>query len=312
MLTRNSSLYSARARLASSPARISAGNTSERDARTMGEAFVRVLLSPLRDAAIVDGALRDGRLRECPRATFRAIVRARDRAVDRGRRLEDDVRERPEVLSEALEGDDATDGARRAVRAMSAVSGKLKELTASSSGSERGGDGRYASGKYAVGGTLKGTSTREDDLKVRFWNLWGGSKTCREVMVKSARDSVYRNPEGLERAVLSLDRVAPFVDSPLLLHRAPELLAMPTGEIVRRLVKMRDVIPRDVGFVATQMPALLLMKPETLTLAARRLAAAQGTSKACVVDFVQSEGIDAFAAFACEGESEEVEPVTVA
>ena len=69
-------------------------------------------------------------------------------------------------------------------------------------------------------------------------------------MTKSARNSAYRNPERLERAVLNLDRVAPFVDSPMLLHRAPELLEYPTEEIVRRLVRMKFLFAAvDVGYV---------------------------------------------------------------
>ncbi len=60
---------------------------------------------------------------------------------------------------------------------------------------------------------------------------------------------MYRDPARLERAVLALDRVVPFVDAPLLLHRAPELLEMDTEELVRRLVKMKWLFPkRDVGF----------------------------------------------------------------
>jgi hypothetical protein len=39
-------------------------------------------------------------------------------------------------------------------------------------------DGRDE-GKWRVGGSYKGTSSREEDLKVRFWNLWGGSSECR-------------------------------------------------------------------------------------------------------------------------------------
>ena len=78
---------------------------------------------------------------------------------------------------------------------------------------DRGADGSDGARKYAAAGTqAKGTSTRDEDLKVRFWNLWGGSKKCRDVMTKSARGSVYRDPARLERAVLALDRVVPLVE----------------------------------------------------------------------------------------------------
>ena len=117
-------------------------------------------------------------------------------------------------------------------------------------------------------------------------------------MTKSARNSAYRNPERLERAVLNLDRVAPFVDSPMLLHRAPELLEYPTEEIVRRLVRMKFLFAAvDVGFVATQTPSLLLLEPETLARAVGAFADGDvATLAARVAEFVERDGIDAFAA----------------
>ena len=131
---------------------------------------------------------------------------------------------------------------------------------------------------------------------MRFWNLWGGSKKCRDVMTKSARGSVYRDPARLERAVLALDRVVPFVDAPLLLHRAPELLEMDTEELVRRLVKMKWLFPkRDVGFLATQTPELLMLEPERLASAVSLFEANGGES---VSEFVQVEGVEALEALA--------------
>ena len=79
-------------------------------------------------------------------------------------------------------------------------------------------------GSGAWGGTLKGTSDRAGDLTVRFWNLWGGSSECRRVVTESPRGSVYRDPARMEAAVVRLDRYVPFVDAPMLLHRAPKLL----------------------------------------------------------------------------------------
>lgn len=271
--------------------------------------LVRALLGPLRDAAVCDAALASGSFDgKTPREAFRAVVRARGRASEANVALAEALRTN---AVRYLGDEDADEGEGRdagaASDAVARASRALRRAVTSSSSSEVG-DGRY-DGKFAVQGTLKGTSTRAEDLKVRFWNLWGGSKQCRDVMVKSARDSVYRNPERLERAVLNLDRVAPFVDSPLLLHRAPELLAMETEEIVRRLVKMKDVIPRDVGFVATQTPALLLMEPETLALCARRLAKLKkGTS---VVEFIHSDGIETFAALASDVVVDSSEPTVM-
>ena len=58
-------------------------------------------------------------------------------------------------------------------------------------------DGRDE-GKWRVGGSYKGTSSREEDLKVRFWNLWGGSSECRAAVTASGRGSVYRDPPRME------------------------------------------------------------------------------------------------------------------
>jgi hypothetical protein len=94
-------------------------------------------------------------------------------------------------------------------------------------------DGRD-DGKWRVQGTYKGTSSRAEDLKVRFWNLWGGSSECRRAVTESPRGSVYRDPERMEAAVCGLDRYMPFVDAPMLLHRAPALLEMTPEELARR------------------------------------------------------------------------------
>ena len=99
-------------------------------------------------------------------------------------------------------------------------------------------DGRE-DGKWRVQGTYKGTSSRAEDLKVRFWNLWGGSSECRKAVTESPRGSVYRDPARMEAAVTRLDRYMPFVDAPMLLHRAPALLELPSEELVRRVARMK-------------------------------------------------------------------------
>lgn len=265
------------------------------------EHVVRRLLSPLRDAAIVDRALADvPDLARSPREAFARIVRAVDRAEAANVSVVELMRSPREAF--ALEASTTTrETARaRATKAVESASDALMRTVRKDEGSASARDGRM-DGKWHVGGTMKGTSTREEDLKVRFWNLWGGSRACRTVMTKSARDSVYRNPERLERAVLNLDRVAPFVDSPMLLHRAPELLEYPTEEIVRRLVRMKFLFASfysvDVGFVATQTPSLLLLEPETLARAVGAFADGDvATLAARVAEFVARDGIDAFAA----------------
>ena len=125
-------------------------------------------------------------------------------------------------------------------------------------------DGR-TDGKYVVGGTLKGTSTRAGDLCVRFWNLWGGSSACRKVVTESARGSIYRDPSQVESKVVRLDLFLPFIDSPMLLHRAPQLLEMDTLELVTGIVKMKGVLPGgDIGRLLELAPELLLCSTETL------------------------------------------------
>ena len=134
-------------------------------------------------------------------------------------------------------------------------------------------DGRE-DGAWRVGGTLKGTSTRADDLCVRFWNLWGGSSECRKVVTASARGSVYRDPARMESKVVRLDKFLPFVDAPMLLHRAPSLLELETVDLVRAIVRMKHVMPGgDIGRVLELAPELLLANEEAFAGAVAGVAA---------------------------------------
>ena len=134
-------------------------------------------------------------------------------------------------------------------------------------------DGRE-DGAWRVGGTLKGTSTRADDLCVRFWNLWGGSSECRKVVTASARGSVYRDPARVESKVTRLDKFLPFVDAPMLLHRAPRLLELETVALVRAIVRMKRVLPGgDIGRVLELAPELLLAGDEAFAGAVAGVAA---------------------------------------
>ena len=122
-------------------------------------------------------------------------------------------------------------------------------------------DGRTEGGnaKYAVQGTLKGTSTREGDIIARFWNLWGGSNRCRQILTKSARDSIYRTPGRLEAKLLALDRVFPFLDVPLFMHKEPRLFEVDTNELIMRVAKCRDVFRSgSVAHAVTLAPGILL------------------------------------------------------
>ena len=134
-------------------------------------------------------------------------------------------------------------------------------------------DGRE-DGAWRVGGTLKGTSTRADDLCVRFWNLWGGSSNCRAVVTASARGSVYRDPARMEANVVRLDKFLPFVDAPMLLHRAPRLLELETVALVRAIVRMKHALPGgDIGRVLELAPELLLAGDEAFASAVAGVAA---------------------------------------
>ena len=134
-------------------------------------------------------------------------------------------------------------------------------------------DGRE-DGAWRVGGTLKGTSTRADDLCVRFWNLWGGSSECRKVVTASARGSVYRDPARVESKVTRLDKFLPFVDAPMLLHRAPRLLELETVALVRAIVRMKHILPGgDIGRILELAPELLLAGDEAFAGAVAGVAA---------------------------------------
>ena len=122
-------------------------------------------------------------------------------------------------------------------------------------------DGRTEGGnaKYAVQGSLKGTSTRMGDIVARFWNLWGGSNRCRQILTKSSRESIYRTPERLEAKLLALDRVFPFLDVPLFMHKDPRLFEVETNELIVRIAKCRDVFKSgSVSHVVTLAPGILL------------------------------------------------------
>ncbi len=173
------------------------------------------------------------------------------------------------------------DAAARAVRtATSRLAARVSDDGASAA--RRAGDGRLE-GKYRVGGTLKGTSTRAGDLVVRFWNLWGGSSACRAAVTSSPRGSIYRDPARMEAAVLRLDRYAPFVDAPMLLHRAPALLERDAEAIVRDLAWMKrpDVLGGgDVARLCELAPGLLLATREEIR-AALEGAGGGGEGNAC-------------------------------
>ena len=122
-------------------------------------------------------------------------------------------------------------------------------------------DGRTEGGnaKYAVQGSLKGTSTRMEDIVARFWNLWGGSNRCRQILTKSSRESIYRTPARLEAKLLALDRVFPFLDVPLFMHKDPRLFEVETNELIVRIAKCRDVFKSgSVSHVVTLAPGILL------------------------------------------------------
>ena len=265
---------------------------------TAGELALRRLLSPLRDAAVIDACLtRVPDIRESSaRDVASRVVGARVKASDEGVALVQALREVPEEFLAPRDRARERAVEREAMRAASsslrnaadALGAKLTEERTFGTGTYQR-DGRVeGGGKYAVQGTLKGTSTRSGDLIVRFWNLWGGSNACRKMMTSSARDSIYRSPERLEAAILKLDELAPFIDSPLLLHREPLLLAIETEELIRRMVRLRRVFPRgDLGHACTGAPALLLAEPESLERAVSKLKRERNlTSSSAVMKYV--------------------------
>ena len=156
------------------------------------------------------------------------------------------------------------EAALKAKEAMAKLSRTMQDVASE----KEGGDSRTMSrdgrtegnnAKYAVQGTLKGTSTREGDIIARFWNLWGGSNRCRTILTKSARDSIYRTPARLEAKLLALDRVFPFLDVPLFMHKDPRLFEVDTNELIVRIAKCRDVFRSgSVSHVVTLAPGILL------------------------------------------------------
>ena len=204
------------------------------------EHVVRRLLSPLRDAAIVDRALADvPDLARSPREAFARIVRAVDRAEAANVSVAELMRSPREAF--ALEASTTTRATARAraTKAVESASDALMRTVRKDAGSASARDGRM-DGKWLVARDDEGDVDARGGFEGSVLEPVGGVEGVPDGDDEErARNSAYRNPERLERAVLNLDRVAPFVDSPMLLHRAPELLEYPTEEIVRRLVRMK-------------------------------------------------------------------------
>jgi hypothetical protein len=74
--------------------------------------------------------------------------------------------------------------------------------------------------------------------------------------------------------VVRLDKFLPFVDAPMLLHRAPSLLELDTVDLVKGIVRMKHVMPGgDIGRVLELAPELLLSKEEAFANAVAGVAA---------------------------------------
>ena len=221
-----------------------------------------------------------------PRAAARALVHLR-REHGESADLVSLVSAAPEMLLKPPPDRDDSDAAkkararRRREAALRDAGGAMRTVTArvearvidkdrldKNKNNSSTGDGRTDGGKWTVGGTLKGTSTRADDLKVRFWNLWGGSSECRRAVTESARGSVFRDPARMESAVIRLDRFVPFVDVPMLMHRSPPLLEMDTTTLVRRVASLKAALRGgDLGQVLGQAPGLLLASGDEIAAA---------------------------------------------
>ena len=94
------------------------------------------------------------------------------------------------------------------------------------------------------------------------------------MVTKSARGSVYRNPARMESKVTRLDKFLPFVDAPMLLHRAPRLLELETTALVRAIVRMKHALPGgDIGRLLELAPELLLAGDEAFAAAVAGVAA---------------------------------------
>lgn len=219
-----------------------------------------------------------------PRRAARALVRLRVRLGDDADLVSAVSKDPASLLAPIPERDDSDEAVERrraarreaASRAMRTVTARVGARVLDPDRAEKEtplADGRE-DGRWRVGGTLKGTSDRAGDLTVRFWNLWGGSSECRRVVTESPRGSVYRDPARMEAAVVRLDRYVPFVDAPMLLHRAPKLLESDAETLVRRIARLKNTLRGgDVGQLLGLAPTLLLAEEEEVAVAVRGVAA---------------------------------------
>lgn len=156
-------------------------------------------------------------------------------------------------------------------------------------GRKAGGAVAAADGGAAPSGGAQGTAqwhdarmgkenpTMEECLQWRFWNLWGGTSRCRQVLNRAPQSAVggphyvFRCPDLMDKRLLALARLLcplgeaqmdlPTMDALARMPIAyPELLAMETNQLAIRLIELRLAanVGEDVASTVLRNPTLLL------------------------------------------------------
>ena len=124
----------------------------------------------------------------------------------------------------------------------------------------------------------------------KFWRQWTGAAHCREIVTKSARASLYRDPERLESKVRALLRVFPVdgdgncgshgLDVPAATAREPRLLTLREDEFVKRVLMVKRCVAGMSGRQITLAPGLLLCDGRALEDAMREMEETLGAEEA--------------------------------
>jgi|SaaInlV_125m_DNA_1040241.scaffolds.fasta_scaffold01562_5 hypothetical protein len=124
----------------------------------------------------------------------------------------------------------------------------------------------------------------------KFWRNWTGAAHCRQIVTKSSRESLYRDPARLESKVRALLRVFPVdgdgncgshgLDVPASAAREPRLLALREDEFVKRVLMVKRCVAGISGRQITLAPGLLLCDGRALEEAMRGLEETLGAAEA--------------------------------
>ena len=89
------------------------------------------------------------------------------------------------------------------------------------------------------------TSTRMGDIVARFWNLWGGSNRCRQILTKSLARIDISNAGEIRGEIVRLDEHFLLRRAFVHAYKDPRLFDEGTNELIVRIAKCREGLKVD-------------------------------------------------------------------